>query len=40
VCFVVLPFRYSEATLSTRFTVMKLIRQSLLRFSCVVLKLF
>jgi hypothetical protein len=28
VCFVVLPFRYAEATLSTRFTVMKLARRS------------
>jgi hypothetical protein len=28
VCFVVLPFRYTEATLPTRFTVMKLARRS------------
>jgi hypothetical protein len=39
-CFVVLPFRHFEATLSTRFTVMKLVKRSLLRSSCVILKLF
>jgi hypothetical protein len=39
-CFVVLPLRCAEATLSTCFTVMKLVRRSFLRPSCVVPKRF
>jgi hypothetical protein len=37
-CFVVLSFRYAEATLSTRFAMMKPVGQSLLCSSCVVPK--